>query len=89
MNERIRELKHQALLFAQKECGGTYRNEKGELRADIMTEKFAKLIREDEREACAEIADKELDNTMVLTSYPPKSSAAWNIRAAIRARGET
>ena len=52
-------------------------------------ERFAALVAAAEREACAEIADKELDNTMLLTSYPPKSSAAWNIRAAIRARGET
>ena len=41
-----------------------------------------------EREACAKVADGELMNTNVLTSYPPKSSAAWNIAAAIRARGE-
>ena len=42
----------------------------------------------DEREACAKVADGELMNTNMLTSYPPKSSAAWNIAAAIRARGE-
>lgn len=41
-----------------------------------------------EREACAKVADGELMNTNMLTSYPPKSSAAWNIAAAIRARGE-
>ena len=40
----------------------------------------------DEREACAKVADGELMNTNMLTSYPPKSSAAWNIAAAIRAR---
>ena len=39
-----------------------------------------------EREACAKVADEELMNTNMLTSYPPKSSAAWNIAAAIRAR---
>jgi uncharacterized protein (DUF924 family) len=55
--------------------------------ASIM-ERFAALVAAAEREACAEIADKELDNTMLLTSYPPKSSAAWNIRAAIQARGK-
>ena len=42
-----------------------------------------------EREACAAIAEKELGNTAMLTSMPPKSSAAWNILFAIRARGET
>ncbi len=41
-----------------------------------------------EREACAKVADGELMNTNMLTSYPPKSSAAWNIAAAIRARSE-
>jgi hypothetical protein len=52
-------------------------------------ERFAALVAAAEREACAEIAGKELDNTMLLTSYPPKSSAAWNIIAVIRARSET
>ena len=41
-----------------------------------------------EREACAKVADGELMNTNILTSYPPKSSAAWSIASAIRARGE-
>lgn len=45
--------------------------------------------REAEREACAKAADAELMNTNMLTSYPPKSSAAWHIAAAIRQRGET
>lgn len=42
-----------------------------------------------EREACAKVAEQELGNTASLTSMPPKSSAAWNILQAIRARGET
>ena len=50
---------------------------------------FKKLVEDKEREACAKVADEELMNTNMLTSYPPKSSAAWNIAAAIRARGET
>lgn len=41
-----------------------------------------------EREACKAIAEKELGNTAMLTSLPPQSAAAWNILAAIRARGE-
>lgn len=41
-----------------------------------------------EREMCAKVADGELMNTNMLTSYPRKSSAAWNIAAAIRARSE-
>ena len=52
-------------------------------------ERFAALVAAAEREACAEVAEKELGNTAMLTSMPPKSSAAWNILFAIRARGET
>ena len=51
-------------------------------------ERFAALVAAHEREACAKVADGELMNTNMLTSYPPKSSAAWNIAAAIRARGD-
>jgi hypothetical protein len=51
-------------------------------------ERFAERIAAAEREACAAIADKEIGNTMMLMSQPPKSSAAWNISNAIRARGE-
>lgn len=51
--------------------------------------RFAALVAAAEREACAAIAEKELGNTAMLTSMPPKSSAAWNILFAIRARGET
>ena len=50
--------------------------------------KLAMLAVAAEREACAAIAEKELGNTAMLTSMPPKSSAAWNILFAIRARGE-
>ena len=50
--------------------------------------RFAALVAAHEREACAKVADGELMNTNMLTSYPPKSSAAWNIAAAIRARSE-
>ena len=55
---------------------------------DVGLERFAALVAANEREACAKVADNELMNTNMLTSYPPKSSAAWNIAAAIRARGE-
>ena len=57
---------------------------------DSLTLAYIVGIREGrlaEREACAKVADGELMNTNMLTSYPPKSSAAWNITAAIRARG--
>ena len=47
-------------------------------------ERFATLVAEATKEKAAKIADAELMNTNMLTSYPPKSSAAWNIAAAIR-----
>jgi hypothetical protein len=52
-------------------------------------ELFARLITASEREACAQLADEQLMNTSALMSMPPKSSAAWNIAAAIRARKES
>ena len=44
-------------------------------------EAFAKLVAEREREACAKVADSHMDGT------PEWNSAANNIAAAIRARG--
>ncbi len=41
-----------------------------------------------ERVALEQIAERELGNTSMLTSMPPKSSAAWNILHAIKARGQ-
>lgn len=55
---------------------------------DPLLERFAALVAAAEREACVAIAEKEFGNTAMLLSLPPKSSAAWNIWAAIRARGE-
>jgi len=49
---------------------------------------FEALVRADEREACAKLADEQLMNTSALMSMPPKSSAAWRIATAIRARNE-
>lgn len=53
---------------------------------------FAKMVAEKaaakEREACAKLADEKLMDTALLMSMPPKSSAAWSIAAAIRARGQ-
>ena len=50
--------------------------------------RFAKLVAQHEREACAEEADKRLYDYTMLTSNPPQNGAAWNIANAIRARGE-
>ena len=51
-------------------------------------ERFAKLVAEHEREACAKEADKRLHDYTMLTSNPPQSGAAWSIASAIRARGQ-
>jgi hypothetical protein len=51
-------------------------------------ERFAALVAASEREACAKLADERLMDTSLLMSLPPKSSAAWSIAAAIRARGQ-
>lgn len=52
-------------------------------------EAFANLVAAAERAECAKLADKQLKNTAALMSNPPKSSAAWEIAIAIRARGTT
>jgi hypothetical protein len=44
MNERIWELKRQAMLFAQEKCDGQTTDMYGNLRSNIWTEKFAELI---------------------------------------------
>jgi hypothetical protein len=55
---------------------------------DIEIERFAKLVAAAEREACAKIADGQLLNTNALLVHPIRSSAAYEIGCAIRARGE-
>ena len=51
------------------------------------TELFAALVAAAEREACAKIADSQINNTASLLVNPGKSAAAWDIANAIRARG--
>jgi hypothetical protein len=60
------------------------------------TERFAALVAEREREACAKIADDEANDAMTAGEHNPKSNAAWNISMtakrvadAIRARGSS
>ena len=55
----------------------------GELEAFTMVGEAIK----EEREACAKIADSQLLNTNALLVHPMKSSAAYQIGCAIRARG--
>jgi hypothetical protein len=54
----------------------------------LFMRRFAVLVAKKEREECAKLADSELRNTTMLSALPPQSSAAWNIAAAIRARGQ-
>lgn len=54
MNERIKELAEQAGL-AYKMSNGKYWIDAGE--PDIHLERFAELVRQDEREACAKLCD--------------------------------
>jgi len=48
---------------------------------DIRYERFAALVRADEREACAKVCEPQEEHDDPLT--------AWKIAAAIRARGNT
>jgi hypothetical protein len=52
-------------------------------------EAFAKLVAAKEREACAEIAEKQRYEMFIsLTSHPAQNGTAVGIANAIRARGE-
>jgi hypothetical protein len=52
--------------------------------------RFAKLVAAKEREACAEIAEKQRYAMFVsLTSHPAQNGTAVGIAIAIRARGES
>jgi ethanolamine utilization microcompartment shell protein EutS len=55
---------------------------------EVFNVRFAALVAEAEREACAKIADSQIENTAILLVNPGKSAAAWDIANAIRARGE-
>ena len=56
--------------------------------ADNAWWKFANLVAQHEREACAKIADSQLRNTNALLTAPLQSSAAYQIGVSIRARGQ-
>ena len=52
-------------------------------------EAFAKLVAEKERDACAEIAEKQrYAMNISLTSYPAQNGTAVGIANQIRARGQ-
>ena len=55
----------------------------------LHLEAFAKLVAAKEREACAEIAEKQRYGMFIsLTSHPAQNGTAVGIANAIRARGE-
>ena len=78
-DEQIAKLYDQALVI---ESNGDY------VAGELDPIKFAKLVAEHEREACAKEADKRLYDYTMLTSNPPQNGAAWSIANAIRARGQ-
>jgi hypothetical protein len=81
MNERDKELAEQADKFA-KENSAQNIAAPGNNYFELFHEKFADLIRADEREACARICESYL-------SESPHSWGGTTIAAAIRARGNT
>jgi hypothetical protein len=76
MSERIKELAEEAGF------------DKHHTEYDTRIERFAELVRQDEREACAKIADSNRRNMQFLASDPPQSAAAWDIAVKIRRRTE-
>ena len=55
----------------------------------LRLEAFVKLVEDKEREACAEIAEKQRYAMFIsLTSHPAQNGTAVGIANAIRARGE-
>lgn len=72
MNERIRELAEQAGLKFSKDWGECYTG-------NVQIERFAELIRQDEREACAKLCDDWLVGR----------DDICEVAKAIRARGNT
>ena len=72
MNERLKELAKQAGLTFNKDWGECYTG-------NAQIERFAELVRQDEREACAKLCD-DIDT--------PDGWSTANLSASIRARGE-
>jgi hypothetical protein len=76
MNERLKELAEQAGLSREFAVSGLW------LADDEELDRFAKLVRQDEREACAKLCEEGLPMGMGQTIGPIICAAA------IRARGE-
>jgi hypothetical protein len=73
MNERIKELIKAA----------------GEDDKKVFLEKFADLIRADEREACAKVCDKQLKKWALLAGKDKAYKWLEKLAVTIRARGNT
>ena len=78
MNGRIEELKQQAADYVDSIDNGIDIEEYRKL----LDQKFADLIRADEREACAKVCEKQED-------YGPLCETPYDCADAIRARGNT
>ena len=82
MNERLTDLHNQAIIFSGKNGGLRISSH---IPNDYI-EKFAELIRADEREACAKVCD---DEASTWTGWPQAKAALTVGAIAIRARGNT
>ncbi len=80
MNEQIKELAEQAETYADEKSGAF----RGEIFMRCFTEKFAELVRQDEREACAKLCD-------AMANHPEYAESATTKLAAyaIRSRSGT
>ena len=78
MNERIKELAAQAEAYADEKSGAF----RGEMFMRCFTEKFAELVRQDEREACALVCTEMGNEQSNQCFYDP-----WDCASSIRARG--
>ena len=79
-DEQIAKLYDQALVI---ENNGDY------VAGELDPVKFAKLVAQHEREACADIAEKQRYAMHIsLTSHPPQNGTAVGIANQIRARGQ-
>ena len=91
MNERIKELADQALSYTEEQSklfdtNSVTREEASAWWDKTYNEKFADLIRADEREACAKVCDDEVGTW---TGWPQAQDALVVGAIAIRARGNT
>lgn len=74
MNERIKEIMFKAGIVAMNADHVVFEK--------LQLERFAELVRQDEREACAKVCE-DLDNVIMY------ELAGWQYGEAIRARGNT